>query len=76
MLAVYSSVIQKLPQEKNNIKTVMLKLSMSQPVTITDDGIKMPKQKAEVPKEAPKAEAPAAKEPKPKKTKAKKEGAE
>jgi large subunit ribosomal protein L1 len=75
MLAVYSSVLQKLPQEKNNIKTVMLKLSMSQPVTITDEGIKMPKQKTEAP-EAPKTEAPAAKEPKPKKTKAKKEGAE
>jgi large subunit ribosomal protein L1 len=67
MLAVYSSVLQKLPQEKNNIKTVMLKLSMSQPVTITDEGIKMPKQKTE---------APAAKEPKPKKAKAKTEGAE
>ncbi len=75
MLAVYSSVIQKLPQEAFNIKTIMLKLSMSQPVTITEDGIKMPKQKAEAPKEAPKTEAPAA-EPKPKKAKAKKEGAE
>jgi hypothetical protein len=76
MLAVYSSVVQKLPQEAFNIKTIMLKLSMSQPVTITEDGIKMPKPKAEAPKEAPKTEAPAAKEPKPKKAKAKKEGAE
>ena len=55
MMAVYSSVLQKLPQETFNIKTVMLKLSMSKPVTITEEGIKMPK--VEAPKEAPAAEA-------------------
>ncbi|MEM3154260.1 MAG: 50S ribosomal protein L1 [Candidatus Woesearchaeota archaeon] len=56
MMAVYSNVLHKLPQEKNNIKTVMLKLSMSQPVTITEEGIKMPKveKPAEKKKEAPK----------------------
>jgi large subunit ribosomal protein L1 len=58
ILAVYSSVLQKLPQEKNNIKSVMLKLSMSQPVTITDEGIKMPQQKAEAPVAEKKEAAP------------------
>lgn len=53
MMAVYSAVLQKLPQETFNIKTVMLKLSMSKPVTITEEGIKMPKAEA--------AEAPAEK---------------
>ncbi len=65
IMAVYSSVLQKLPQEKNNIKSVLLKLSMSQPVTITEEGIKMPQPKAEAPKETPAAPA----EAKPKKVK-------
>jgi len=48
MLAVYTSVLQKLPQEAFNIKTIMLKLSMSQPVTITEEGVKLPQPKAEI----------------------------
>ncbi len=49
MMAVYSSVLQKLPQETFNIKSVMLKLTMSQPVKITEQGIVAPK--VEVPTE-------------------------
>lgn len=39
MQAVYSNVLQKLPQEAFNIKSVQLKLTMSPPVKITDKGI-------------------------------------
>jgi len=73
MMAVYSSVVQKLPQEAFNIKTVMLKLSMSSPVTITEEGIKVAQPKAEAP-EAEKVSA-EKKEAKPKKTKKTKEEA-
>ncbi len=65
MLAVYSAVLQKLPQEAFNIKSVMLKLSMSQPATITEEGVKLPQPKVEAPKAAPSAK----KESKPKKAK-------
>ena len=46
MQAVYSNVLQKLPQEAFNIKSVLLKLTMSQPVKITDKGIEITKQEA------------------------------
>ena len=34
LLAVYNTVMKALPQEKNNIKNVMLKLTMSKPVKV------------------------------------------
>ncbi len=49
MLAIYTSVFQKLPQEAFNIRSIMLKLTMSPPVRITEEGIQMAKEK---PKEA------------------------
>ncbi|MCX6708580.1 MAG: 50S ribosomal protein L1 [Candidatus Woesearchaeota archaeon] len=36
-LAVYTNVVHKLPQEAFNIKSVMLKLTMSKPVKITEE---------------------------------------
>jgi len=51
MMAIYTSVYQKLPQESFNIKSILLKLTMSQPVRITEEGIQMAK---ETPKEAAK----------------------
>ncbi len=49
MLAVFSSVVQKLPAETANIRSVMLKLSMSSPVRILQDSIVKPVVKAEAP---------------------------
>lgn len=46
MQAIYSNVLPKLPQELFNIKSILLKLSMSQPVKITDKGIEAPKVEA------------------------------
>jgi ribosomal protein L1 len=34
VLSVYNQVLHSLPQEKNNIKEVMIKLSMSRPVKV------------------------------------------
>ena len=36
ILAVYNTLLTKLPQEKNNLKNVMLKLTMGQPYKIED----------------------------------------
>jgi len=47
MSAIYSNVLHKLPQETFNIKSVMLKLSMSKPVKITDKGIEMKQEVAQ-----------------------------
>lgn len=58
MLAVYNSVIAKLPGETANIRSVLLKLSMSPPVHILQDKIIAP---------TPTAEEPAAKKPSKKK---------
>jgi ribosomal protein L1 len=33
-IAVYNQILHALPQEKNNIKHVMLKLSMSKPIKV------------------------------------------
>ncbi|RJQ21844.1 50S ribosomal protein L1 [Candidatus Woesearchaeota archaeon] len=49
MLAVYSSVIPKLPGETANIRSVLLKLSMSPPVKILADSIVAPKAAATEP---------------------------
>ena len=69
MMAIYSNVLSKLPQEAFNIKSILLKFTMSQPVKITEKGIELPK--VEAPAAAPeKTEAPA----KPKKSKKAKEG--
>jgi large subunit ribosomal protein L1 len=64
-LTVYNSARQALPQEDNNIKSVLLKYSMGAPVKVGASDEESPKKgkKAEV-KEAPKAEAPAAEKPK------------
>jgi len=43
MQAIYSSVLQKLPQETSNIRSVLLKLTMTPPVKITQEGIIVPK---------------------------------
>ena len=67
MMAIYSNVLSKLPQEAFNIKSVLLKFTMSPPVKITEKGIEVPKVEAPAPE---KAEAPA-KEEKPKKKAAK-----
>ena len=67
MMAIYSSVLSKLPQESFNIKTVLLKFTMSPPVKITEKGIEAPKVAAPEP-------AKEAKEAAPKKKKAAKEG--
>lgn len=54
--AVYANTLGKLPQETNNIKSVLLKLTMSPPVKITDKGIEK-KETTEPPKtEQPKKE--------------------
>ncbi len=37
IMAVYSNVLHKLPQESANIKSVMLKLTMSKPLKINED---------------------------------------
>ena len=36
MMTVYSSVLEKLPQEKQNVKNVLVKLSMSKPIKVED----------------------------------------
>lgn len=41
-MAVYTNVLGKLPQEQNNIKNTLLKLTMSPPIKITDKGIEKP----------------------------------
>ncbi len=46
MQTIYTNVYQKLPQEAFNLKSVLLKLTMSKPVKITEEGIEMPKAEA------------------------------
>jgi hypothetical protein len=61
MMAIYTNVLHKLPQETFNIKSILLKFTMSAPVKITEKGIEAPKIEApaEEKKEAPvKAEKP------------------
>ncbi len=41
ILLVFNTLIHKLPQEKNNVKSVYLKLTMGQPVEVTDKGVKL-----------------------------------
>lgn len=67
MSAIYSNVIHKLPQEAANVKSVLLKLSMSPPVKITEEGIVKRAPKVEQPKTQKAAEP--AKEEAPKKAK-------
>ncbi len=55
IMAVWSSVLPKLPQEAFNIKSVLLKLTMSQPVKITEKGIEAPPQAPEKAAKKPKA---------------------
>ncbi len=69
MMAIYSNVLSKLPQETLNIKSVLLKFTMSPPVKITEKGIEAPKVEVPAPAEAPKEAAE-----KPKKSKKAKEG--
>ena len=59
MMAVYSNVVPKLPQETSNIRSILLKFTMSPPVRITEKGIEVPKieeleKKTEAPAEKPK----------------------
>ncbi len=65
-VAIYTNLIHHLPQEANNVKSVLLKLTMSSPIKITDKGIEVkqktePEQpkKAAKPKAAEKKEEPA-----------------
>src|SRR3989344_7326209 len=70
MQAIYTNVLHKLPQALSNIKNVLLKLSMTPPVKITEQGVVKPEIKAPVETEKkPAAEA------KPKKAKKVKESA-
>lgn len=43
---IYTNVLHKLPQESANIKSVLLKLTMSPPVKITEEGVVKPEIKA------------------------------
>ena len=70
MMVIYTNVLSKLPQETFNIKSILLKFTMSPPVKITEKGIEAPKVEAPAPEK--KTEAPA-KEEKPKKSKKAKE---
>lgn len=57
MLTVYDQIIQHVPQEKNNIKDVMLKLTMSKPVKVgakeEEAGKKAPEKKEPAQTEEP-----------------------
>ena len=48
---IYSNVMHKLPQESANIRSVLLKLTMSPPVKITEEGIIKPEPKTPVQEE-------------------------
>lgn len=48
MNTIYTNVLHKLPQELFNIKSILLKLSMSKPVKITEKGIEIKQDKQEV----------------------------
>ena len=52
MNAIYTNVVHKLPQEAANIRSVLLKLTMSKPVKITEEGVIV---KAEPAAKAPEA---------------------
>ncbi len=64
--AVFSTILHMLPQEKHNIKSVMVKLTMGKPIVITEEGahVKIPivKQRKDTskgkPTDAPKEQAP------------------
>ena len=75
MNTIYTNVLHKLPSELSNIRSVMLKLTMTPPVRITEEGVVKPEVKAA--KEAPKTElketAKEAKAEKPKRAKKAKE---
>ena len=49
IMTIYTNVLHKLPQEAANIKSILLKLSMSPPIKITAEGIVKPKIKTEIP---------------------------
>lgn len=57
--AVYSAVLQKLPHEEENIKSVLLKLSMSKPVNVADVSEETGKKE----EKKPEKEKPASKKP-------------
>lgn len=40
IMAIVNTLVPSLPQEKNNIKNIQIKYSMSPPVTVTDKGVK------------------------------------
>jgi hypothetical protein len=57
ILTAYTALIHSLPQEKQNIKSIYLKLTMSQSVEITDKGpVIHEKEVKEEPKETSKKE--------------------
>ncbi|HLC72393.1 MAG TPA: hypothetical protein VJH37_02310 [Candidatus Nanoarchaeia archaeon] len=60
--AVYNTILHTLPQEKHNIKSVLIKLTMGKPVIVTEEGahVKIPivKQRKETPKKQTAAQAP------------------
>ena len=54
--AVFNTILHTLPQEKHNIKSVLIKLTMGKPIVITEEGahqkVEQPKQRKETPKKA------------------------
>jgi len=54
MMTIYTNVLHKLPQETYNIKSVLLKLTMSPPVKIKEKGIEKPVIPEAAPAKAPK----------------------
>ena len=66
--AVFNTVLHALPQEKHNIKSVLIKLTMGKPVVVSEEGahIKIPvaKQRKPTPKKATAEQAPLPEAPK------------
>ncbi len=66
--AVFNTVLHALPQEKHNIKSVLIKLTMGKPVVITEEGahVKVPiiKQRKPTPKKTTAEQAPLPEAPK------------
>lgn len=67
--AVYNTILHALPQEKHNIKSVLIKLTMGKPVVVTEEGahvkipvvkIRKPTPKKATAEQAPLPEAPQA----------------
>jgi large subunit ribosomal protein L1 len=51
IMTVFTSVTRALPQERNNVKNILLKLTMGPPVKITERGVEGPTKPEEKPKE-------------------------